>query len=287
MKTLFLVFVSYLVLGGALAGLLPPDVKFINSGAISMTNGFGPPTPVTNGSWMFVSAADPRKPAELRVSVPPITSWTFIKEDSEGHIAIRGTMLVPGGTCMPQPGDGPGSYQVCDNWIQQAGPESKTTWNTTCVIVKRQGKESYSLMAVTENGQLLSLITSYVRNGRPGSDTVVIDKQFNYPPSISAMLPCIPNADAHTGAVDDADDGDDAATMIGVHPLGGIFGGIKCGACKLGIGAILGRLCGGGGAAVCSAFPPAVPFCAILAQAACKGGASLGKDQACKIIKMC
>ena len=32
-----------------------------------------------------------------------------------------------------------------------------------------------------------------------------------------------------------------------------------------GIGAILGKLCSGGGAAACAAFPPAIPFCSILA----------------------
>ena len=68
------------------------------------------------------------------------------------------------------------------------------------------------------------------------------------------------------------------------HGLGGI---IKCNACKLGIGLILGKLCSGAGAAACAAFPPAIPFCAVLAGIACKQGANISKDKACQIIKMC
>jgi hypothetical protein len=63
---------------------------------------------------------------------------------------------------------------------------------------------------------------------------------------------------------------------------------LKCTACKLGIGLILGRLCSGAGAAVCAPFPPAIPFCAVLVGIACKAGAGkLSKDKACSIIKLC
>jgi hypothetical protein len=62
---------------------------------------------------------------------------------------------------------------------------------------------------------------------------------------------------------------------------------LKCSACKLGIGLILGKVCKGGGAAACAAFPPAIPFCAVLAGVACKAGANLSKEKACSIIKMC
>jgi hypothetical protein len=65
------------------------------------------------------------------------------------------------------------------------------------------------------------------------------------------------------------------------------FPNLKCPACKLGIGLILGKLCKTGGAAACSAFPPAIPFCAVLAGLACKAGANLSKDKACKVIHMC
>jgi len=73
-----------------------------------------------------------------------------------------------------------------------------------------------------------------------------------------------------------------------VVPHAALFGfGLKCITCKLGVGLILGRLCGGAGAAACAAFPPAVPFCAVLSSVACKAGANLSKSKACQIIKMC
>jgi hypothetical protein len=67
-----------------------------------------------------------------------------------------------------------------------------------------------------------------------------------------------------------------------------LFGiNIKCTACKLGIGLIIGRLCSIAGAAACAPFPPAIPFCSILAGIACGKASSLGKDKACKIIHAC
>jgi hypothetical protein len=62
---------------------------------------------------------------------------------------------------------------------------------------------------------------------------------------------------------------------------------LKCTACKIGIGVVIGRLCSIGGAAACAVFPPSIPFCSVLAGLACKRGASLGKDKACKVIHMC
>jgi len=63
---------------------------------------------------------------------------------------------------------------------------------------------------------------------------------------------------------------------------------LKCAACKTAIGIILGRVgCGAAGAAVCAPFPPAIPFCSLLAQAACKAGGKLGAATACKLIKLC
>jgi hypothetical protein len=61
----------------------------------------------------------------------------------------------------------------------------------------------------------------------------------------------------------------------------------KCTGCQLAIGVVITRLCGGLGAAACAAFPPAIPFCAVLAGLACKKGASLGKKKACQIIHLC
>jgi len=72
----------------------------------------------------------------------------------------------------------------------------------------------------------------------------------------------------------------------GVRPAFGLPN-FKCIGCKLAIGIVLGRLCTGIGAAACAAFPPAIPFCAVLAGLACKKGISLGKDKACKIIHLC
>jgi len=65
------------------------------------------------------------------------------------------------------------------------------------------------------------------------------------------------------------------------------FPNLKCIGCKLAIGVVIGRLCSGIGAAACAVFPPAIPFCAVLAGLACKRGASLGKDKACKVIHLC
>jgi hypothetical protein len=62
----------------------------------------------------------------------------------------------------------------------------------------------------------------------------------------------------------------------------------KCIACKLGIGLVIGRLCNGAGALACAPFPPAIPFCAVLAALACKVGVGkISKDKACKIIHAC
>jgi len=82
----------------------------------------------------------------------------------------------------------------------------------------------------------------------------------------------------------------DAEAIVPDHAVKphGIGSFIKCNACQIGIGLVLGRLCGVGGAAVCAPFPPAVPFCALLAQGACSLGAKkLDKTSACRIIKMC
>jgi hypothetical protein len=74
------------------------------------------------------------------------------------------------------------------------------------------------------------------------------------------------------------------------HTDGAMFGfpNVKCIACKLGVGLIIGRLCSGLGAAACAPFPPSIPFCAVLASLACKKvGGALTKDKACKIIHAC
>jgi len=61
-----------------------------------------------------------------------------------------------------------------------------------------------------------------------------------------------------------------------------------CIACKLGVGLIIGRLCSGLGTAACAAFPPAIPFCAVLSSLACKlGVGKLSKEKACQIIRLC
>jgi hypothetical protein len=63
---------------------------------------------------------------------------------------------------------------------------------------------------------------------------------------------------------------------------------LKCTACKLGVGVIIGRLCSGLGTAACAAFPPAIPFCAVLSSLACKVGVGkLSKDKACQVIHLC
>jgi len=71
-----------------------------------------------------------------------------------------------------------------------------------------------------------------------------------------------------------------------VHQNGALFN-LKCTACKIGINLVLGRLCTGLGAAACAPFPPAIPFCGILASLACKKGAKIGTQKACQIIKLC
>jgi hypothetical protein len=63
--------------------------------------------------------------------------------------------------------------------------------------------------------------------------------------------------------------------------------GLGCILCKTGVKLVLGRICSGGGAGACSAFPPAIPFCSMLANAACKNGGKLSAAAACKIIKKC
>jgi hypothetical protein len=63
--------------------------------------------------------------------------------------------------------------------------------------------------------------------------------------------------------------------------------GLGCTLCKVGVKLVLGRLCNGSGAAACSAFPPAIPFCSLLANAACKNGGKLSAGAACSIIKKC
>jgi len=65
------------------------------------------------------------------------------------------------------------------------------------------------------------------------------------------------------------------------------FPNFKCIGCKLAIGLVIGRLCSVGGAAACAVFPPAIPFCSVLAGIACKKVGSLGKDKACSIIHLC
>jgi hypothetical protein len=66
------------------------------------------------------------------------------------------------------------------------------------------------------------------------------------------------------------------------------FPNLKCTGCKLAIGVVIGRLCTGVGAAACAVFPPAIPFCAVLATLACKFGVGkLTKDKACKVIHLC
>jgi hypothetical protein len=67
-----------------------------------------------------------------------------------------------------------------------------------------------------------------------------------------------------------------------------LFGiNLKCAACKLAIGLILGRLCSVAGAAACAPFPPAIPFCSVLAGIACGKVSGIGKDKACQIIHLC
>jgi len=72
-----------------------------------------------------------------------------------------------------------------------------------------------------------------------------------------------------------------------VQPHSAMFS-LKCTGCKLAIGIVIGRLCGGLGAAACAPFPPSIPFCAVLISLACKaGGNKLPKDKACKVIHLC
>jgi len=65
------------------------------------------------------------------------------------------------------------------------------------------------------------------------------------------------------------------------------FPNIKCLGCKAAIGLVIGRLCSVAGAAACAPFPPAIPFCSVLAGIACSKAGSLGKDKACKVIHLC
>jgi len=68
----------------------------------------------------------------------------------------------------------------------------------------------------------------------------------------------------------------------GISPMGGI----QCELCKKGIALIKGRVCQVAGAAACAPFPPAVPFCGVLAGVLC--AAVPATDQkACQIIHLC
>jgi hypothetical protein len=67
-----------------------------------------------------------------------------------------------------------------------------------------------------------------------------------------------------------------------VQPHGALIN-LGCTACQAAIGIVLSRICGGAGAAACAPFPPAVPFCSVLAGAGC----GMGKHKACQIIKKC
>jgi len=78
------------------------------------------------------------------------------------------------------------------------------------------------------------------------------------------------------------------SALAKVHPMSPLFPNLPCIGCKLAIGLVIGRLCTVAGAAACAPFPPAIPFCAVLATLACKFGVgTLTKEAACKAIHLC
>jgi len=277
-------FAFSLVIGVALcaafarADYFPPIVKFINADQISMSSGVQPPTRI-NATFEYVASTGM---STLRMvfnfgESGKYIAWTLLAESPNGEIVLVAQYSQrANGTCA-QDSASRILWANCSKWKKTAGPGERSSWTRQCNSLLIPNTD-FTFIAVTNKAQLLSLTTKSAAS----SDVILIDHQYPRPPSSSNMQPCTPNLPLQAGLMLP-----EGASHSGVHPLGGLLGGLKCGACKLGIGVILGRLCGAGGAAVCAAFPPAIPFCAILSQAACKSGGKLGSDQGCKIIKMC
>jgi len=71
-----------------------------------------------------------------------------------------------------------------------------------------------------------------------------------------------------------------------VHPNAPFANPIQCSICKKGIGLIKGRVCQIAGAAACAPFPPAVPYCGIIAGLIC-AAVPANEAKVCQVIRQC
>jgi len=278
--------VACLLVAGAFAdGLFPPGITFINADdiAIEVLYGQAPPV-ILNGSLGYVASKEEGLPNVLRVSIgETYTSWTLITVKPGGSIDAVAYGRLPNGTCVKS-APATGLLLSCNKWTPSTGPGTKTTWTTTCTVKHSGGTALSFLTVVTDKNMLLSY-NSRSDTPKAPETTITVRHQFNTPPSPKIMQPCTPTSPAVNANTD-------AASLLEFaspadFSFGGVFNAVKCGACKLGVGAIVGKLCGSAGVAACAAFPPAIPFCGLLAQAACKTGGTISKDTACKVIHMC
>jgi len=286
--------IAFVVVFACLAALavawnFPVDVKSINAPSAQMQ--VGPTTgPVTNVS-IFFKRGKHHAPDVFRTDATDAngaitTIWVVETWNRTGK--------KPGPTRKPSP-----MFASLDVYTLSNGVCSKTAGRkVTCspwTGMSFGGKMQTTSNCSTGPGQP---ITSFVVNTKRGGQVTkqVMKKPPQQPvtlhflqqekkgPAADLLKPCTPS----TGSDAELMSAEVSSALSQDFSFGGIFDGVKCGACKLGIGALLGKLCSGGSGAVCSAFPPAIPFCSVLIQAGCKAGANkLNKDTACKLIKMC
>jgi len=274
MKTavIFLLFVAISVPLVSADGILPPGIKTVNADRISLKLSSLPFA--FNGSLAYVGGSNANEPSSLYLAIEAtgqLTKTWSIFTNNSGVITSQTYTLSPNGTCSggAQPR---GSGMRCTPWVKAIGPQGRILWSSRCEMTNGGKSTKINQHAVTLNGQLLQLSTLSPPNS---TSVLTVLRQLPSPPDQSLMQPCRPNGPAMDGA-------------MMVHPLFALPDPLKCTACKAGIGVVLGRICGVAGAAACAEFPPAVPFCSLLAAAACKaGGKRFGISEACSLIRLC
>jgi len=266
----------------ALAWNFPVDVKFINAPSAQLTVGSGSPVNVS----VFFKRGNHQSPDVYRVSQTNadgdvntywvVENWnrTGQKPGHGGHrkpmpmFVTADVYKLSKGTCVKTVG----SKLTCSPWIGMSfGGKMQTTSNCS-------GGPGQSPLQFSVNTKRGGEVTKQVMKDGTTETSFHFKNQEKKSPAKELMTPCTPSSGSNEVAVENFSFGG----------LGGLFDIAKCTSCQVGIGALLGKLCNGGGSAACSAFPPARPFCPILVQAGCKAGAAkLNKDTACKMIHLC
>jgi len=282
MKLIIALVLTIIAAASVTGQLLPPEIEFVNADKIQVAvNGQSFPV---NGSllyWKGMNGGADTMRSTMTTMGQTSTTWVMMSVDSQGTVTMKGSVSLPNGSCVTQPPQPPSMVMKCTGWTPGMGPGPRTVSSTLCVI-SNNGRPlgDIQITATSINGMLKSVTqkTQLPDQPTPQTATITIVNQYDQPGDDEDKVPC--SAMSQSNTVENVNG-------HGIHPLGGILGGIKCTACKLGVGAIVGKLGCSGGGGLCAAFPPAIPFCAVLSQAACKAGTKLGKDTACKIIHMC